>query len=77
MPNAPLQRSHDRIIAGVCGGLADYLGIDSTAIRLLWIVLAIFPGAVVLGVVAYFVAWFIMPEAPSTPVVVTSAPVSA
>jgi phage shock protein C len=67
----------DRKIAGVCGGVAEYLGIDSTAVRLLWIMLAIFPGAVVLGIVAYFVAWFIMPDAPSTPVVVTSSPVSA
>ena len=51
----------DRKIAGVCGGLADYLAIDSTAVRVLWILLTIVPGAIVLGVVAYLVAWFIMP----------------
>ena len=63
----------DRKIAGVCGGLADYLSIDGTAVRLLWIVLTIFPGAVVLGVVAYVVAWFIMPDsAPSSGVVAPS-----
>lgn len=52
----------DRKLAGVCGGLADYLAIDATAVRLLWIVLTIVPGAIVLGIVAYIVAWFIMPD---------------
>ena len=58
-------------IAGVCGGLAEYLAVDSTAVRLLWIVLTIIPGAIVLGVVAYIVAWFIMPSdrAPQSSVV--------
>ena len=51
----------NRKLAGVCGGLADYLAIDATAVRLLWIVLTIVPGAIVLGIVAYIVAWFIMP----------------
>jgi len=51
----------DRKIAGVCGGLADYLALDATAVRLLWVVLTIVPGAIVLGIVAYVVAWFIMP----------------
>jgi phage shock protein PspC (stress-responsive transcriptional regulator) len=55
--------SADRKIAGVCGGLADYLAIDATAVRLLWVVLTIVPGAIVLGMVAYVVAWFIMPDA--------------
>jgi phage shock protein PspC (stress-responsive transcriptional regulator) len=64
----------ERKIAGVCGGLADYLGIDPTAVRLLWIVLTIFPGAIVFGLVAYVVAWFIMPDTvTSTGVVSPSA----
>jgi phage shock protein PspC (stress-responsive transcriptional regulator) len=61
----------DRKIGGVCGGLADYLSVDATVVRLLWVVLTIFPGAFVLGGVAYLVAWFIMPESPSAPVVVS------
>src|SRR6185436_13795781 len=52
----------DRKIAGVCGGIAEYLKVDSTVVRLGWIVLAIFPGAIVCGVIAYLVAWFIMPD---------------
>ena len=64
----------DRKIAGVCGGLADYMAIDATAVRLLWIVLTVFPGAIVFGLVAYVVAWFIMPDSiTSTGVVSPSA----
>ena len=39
----------DRRIAGVCGGLAEYLGVDATAVRVLWAVLTIIPGAIVFG----------------------------
>jgi phage shock protein PspC (stress-responsive transcriptional regulator) len=51
----------DRKLAGVCGGIAEYLAVDSTAVRVAWIVLTVVPGAVVLGLVAYVVGWFIMP----------------
>jgi phage shock protein PspC (stress-responsive transcriptional regulator) len=51
----------DKQIAGVCGGLAEYFGLDATIVRLVAVVLAIYPGAVIGGVIAYFVAWFIMP----------------
>jgi phage shock protein PspC (stress-responsive transcriptional regulator) len=54
----------DRQIAGVCGGLAAYLGVDSTVIRVIWAVLSIVPGAVVLGVIAYLLAWWIIPDGP-------------
>ncbi len=56
----------DRQIAGVCGGLAAYLGVDPTVMRVAWAVLAIVPGAVVLGVIAYLIAWAIMPEEPQS-----------
>jgi phage shock protein PspC (stress-responsive transcriptional regulator) len=55
----------DRKVGGVCGGLAEYLGVDSTVARVLWVVLTIFPGAFLLGIVAYIIAWFIMPESPA------------
>lgn len=61
-----LQRSSaDRKVAGVCGGLADYFGVDSTLVRIAAIVLAIYPGAIVCGVVVYLIAWFVMPSAPT------------
>lgn len=59
----------DRKIAGVCGGIAEYLEIDPTVVRVAWAVLTIVPGAIVLGVVAYLVAWFIMPERPAAAMV--------
>jgi phage shock protein PspC (stress-responsive transcriptional regulator) len=59
----------DRKIAGVCGGIAEYLAVDPTVIRLLWVILTVVPGAIVLGVVAYFVAWFIVPDSRATGIV--------
>jgi phage shock protein PspC (stress-responsive transcriptional regulator) len=56
--------SRDRKLGGVCGGLAEYFAVDSTAVRLLWAILTIVPGAIVLGLLAYAVAWFIMPAGP-------------
>jgi phage shock protein C len=64
----------DRKLAGVCGGIAEYLAVDSTAVRVAWIVLTIVPGAVVLGFVAYIVGWFIIPTSPRA---MTTAPVIA
>ena len=61
----------DRKLAGVCGGLAEYLGVDATVVRLLWAILTIIPGAIVLDIAAYLVAWFIMPNSPSPHAVVT------
>ena len=65
--------SVDRKIAGVCGGLAEYLGADSTVVRLIWAILAIVPGAVVLGIAAYLVAWFIIPSVPAPLAVVAQS----
>ncbi len=61
----------DRKIAGVCGGLAEYLGVDSTVVRLAWAILTVVPVGIVLGVVAYGVAWFIMPKSRAPGAVVT------
>jgi phage shock protein PspC (stress-responsive transcriptional regulator) len=65
----------DRKMAGVCGGLAEYFGIDSTIVRIAAVVLAIYPGAVICGVLVYLLAWLVIPSAaaerfeplPSTP----------
>jgi len=64
-PRARLTRSTaNRRIAGVCGGLAEYFGVDATPLRLLWLLLSILPGAIVGGVLVYLVAWLIIPKAP-------------
>lgn len=49
----------DRKICGVCGGIANYLNVDSTLIRLLWVVLVLCVGT---GILAYIVAAIIMPK---------------
>lgn len=57
-----LVRSRDnRIIAGVCAGVAGYLGIDVNLVRVLAVVLAIVTGGVG-GVLVYLVAWAVIPE---------------
>ena len=58
----------DRQIAGVCGGLAEYFQVDVTAVRLVWVIASIFCGAVIGGVIAYMLAWLIIPSATSTSV---------
>ena len=61
----PLLRSRtDRRIGGVCGGLAEYFGADPTIVRVAWVVLTIVPCAIVFGVIAYLVAWLVIPPAP-------------
>jgi phage shock protein PspC (stress-responsive transcriptional regulator) len=66
----------DKKIAGVCGGLAEYFGVDATAIRLLWVILSIFGGAVIGGVIAYLFAWIIIPPTPEM-VMPTPAPAAS
>ena len=56
-----VRRTHDKMLGGVCAGLADYLGVDPTLVRVLAVVAAFVSlGTVVL---AYVVAWALMPAA--------------
>ncbi len=56
-----LIRSNDRIIGGVCGGIAEWLGWDPTLMRVLYLLASIlsigFP-----GILVYIVLWIVMPE---------------
>ena len=57
-----LIRSQDeRVLAGVCGGLGEYLGVDPIWVRLGAVVAALFWG---LGLIAYAVLWIVLPEQP-------------
>ena len=63
-PPAPPQRMvrrsrSERLIAGVCGGIGRYLGIDPVLLRVAFIILALANG---LGLIAYVVAWVAIPE---------------
>ena len=56
-----LRRSRDqRVIAGVCGGLGRYLGIDPVLLRIAFVILAIAGGS---GILLYVVSWILIPEA--------------
>lgn len=60
MSDQRLTRSRrDRKIAGVCGGLAEYSGIDATIIRVLFVVLALAGGP---GLLIYLALWVILPK---------------
>jgi phage shock protein C len=64
VPSKKLYLSNtDRKIAGVCGGIAEYFGMDATLIRLLWILFGIFGGS---GILAYLIAWIMIPKSPGS-----------
>ncbi|MCT1433445.1 MULTISPECIES: PspC domain-containing protein [Dietzia] len=54
-----LMRSEDRWIGGVCGGLADYFGLDPALVRLLFVASILLPGPQLL---IYVILWFVMPD---------------
>jgi len=61
--NKKLYRSQtDRILAGVCGGLGQYLGLDPTVIRVIFAVLTVFSGT---GLLLYIILMLIIPLEPS------------
>ena len=55
-----LQRSkNDRVIAGICGGIGEFLNIDSTLVRIIWVFTFLLGGA---GLLAYLIGLLIVPE---------------
>ena len=64
MSGKRIYRSRDhRMIAGVAGGIAEYLNVDPTIVRLIWL-LTLLPGGVP-GLVLYALCWIIIPEEPA------------
>ncbi|MEQ6121713.1 PspC domain-containing protein [Reichenbachiella sp. MALMAid0571] len=55
-----LTRSDDRIIAGVCSGIADYFGFDPTLTRIGYVLISILSAAFP-GLLVYIIMWIIMP----------------
>jgi phage shock protein PspC (stress-responsive transcriptional regulator) len=56
----PLRRPiHDRMLAGVASGIADYLGVDETLVRIAVVVATFFGGA---GIAVYLAGWLLIPE---------------
>lgn len=58
--NKKLIRSNDRMISGVCAGVAEYFDIDPTVVRIIWALSLLFGG---LGLWAYIICLIIMPKA--------------
>lgn len=56
-----LVRSHDKVLGGVCSGIAEYLGLDATLVRAGYLILSILSAAFP-GVLVYLILWIIMPE---------------
>ncbi len=56
-----LSRSSNRALAGVCGGIAEYLGWDPTVTRVIYALLTFFSGAFP-GITIYIILWVLMPE---------------
>jgi phage shock protein C len=61
MNDKKLLRSNNRVIAGVCAGLAEYLGWDVTIVRILYLVLTILSAAFP-GILVYIIMWIVMPK---------------
>jgi phage shock protein C len=62
-PTRRLKRSNRyRIVAGVCGGIAEYLDVDPTVVRVVYVTASIF-SALFPGVLAYIILTFLMPRA--------------
>ena len=61
MSNNPLVRSpQNRLLGGVCGGIAQWLGWDATAVRILYVVVSVVSAAFP-GVIVYLALWLLMP----------------
>lgn len=53
--------NQNKMIDGVCGGIAEYFGIDPTVVRLIWVLFSLMGGS---GILAYIIAAIIIPRSP-------------
>lgn len=61
MGNGLVRSSDDKVIAGVIGGLARRFGIDTTALRIIYVVVSVLSAAFP-GIIIYLLLWLVMPE---------------
>ncbi|MDD6485346.1 MAG: PspC domain-containing protein [Spirochaetales bacterium] len=59
MSDKRLRKSRDKKLCGVCGGIAEYLDMDPTIVRIIWLVLVLCAGT---GLLAYIIAAILMPN---------------
>lgn len=60
-PKKLYRSTEQKVIAGVCGGIAEYFNVDPVVVRLIWVI-SIFLGG--FGILAYIIAWIIIPKRP-------------
>jgi phage shock protein C len=65
-PRKLTRSSRQKMIAGVCGGLAEYFGLDVTVVRIAYVLVSILSAAFP-GILAYIVLMFVMPPPGETP----------
>lgn len=56
-----LKRSSDKMIAGICAGIAEYFGLDVSLVRVLYVLLSIFSAGFP-GLLVYIIFWFVLPD---------------
>ena len=61
MTTQRLSRSRNKVIAGVCGGIANYLGWDPALVRILYLIISIMSAAFP-GTLVYIILWIVMPN---------------
>ena len=62
MDKKRLYKSEDnRVLCGVCGGLGEYIGLDPTVVRILWVILSLAAGG---GIILYIIAAILIPSEP-------------
>jgi phage shock protein C len=61
MDGKKLERTNNRWLAGVCGGLAEYFGFDRDLLRIVWLLLTIFTAGFP-GLILYIALWILMPR---------------
>lgn len=60
-----MTRSNDRMLAGVLAGVAEYLEMDPTIVRIIYVLLAVFSAGFP-GLLLYIILWIVIPEKPLT-----------
>ena len=58
-PKRLYRSKKNRVLGGVCAGIGEYFNVDPVLIRLIWVIITLMGGA---GILAYIIAWIIIPE---------------
>lgn len=65
-PSKPLRKSDNRVLAGVCGGIAEWLGWDPTLVRVLYVLVSFFSAGFP-GIIVYIILALVMPPSSGNP----------